>query len=413
MSKDLISRRRFCYSALAGLTTVSAGRLPLVGTQSLSARAGAPLHSIELAAFEHKRVLAAANRYLGERPITLTGSSSPRSAGGKHDYFSEGDYWWPDPKDPTGPYIQRDGLSNPDNFTAHRHALIRLGVQVPALTAAWVLTRDGRYAHHAAEHLRAWFIRPETMMNPNLQYAQAIHGRTTGRGTGIIDTIHLVEVVRSIPHLAESKALNHSEQESLKHWFSDYVEWLATSKNGQEERDAKNNHGTWWVAQVAEFASFVGETRQMDFCRDRYKTVLIPHQVAADGTLPEELRRTKPYNYCLFNLAGLTTICQVLSTKEDNLFAFALPDGRGLAKAIAFMFPFLKSKTSWPYAHDVEYYQYWPIRQPTWLFAGVGLEQPEYVSFWKTLPDEPEVEEIVRNNPIRQPILWLDRKTSV
>src|SRR5579859_7743878 len=233
----LISRRSFCSSALAAVTGLAAGSQLAFARDSKSSQ-------LTLEEFERPNVLAAAKRYLSEPPITIASTSSPRSAGGKHDYFSEGDYWWPDPKDPNGPYIQRDGLSNPDNFTAHRHALIRLGVQVPALTAAWVLTRDRRYADHAAEHLRAWFIRPETMMNPNLQYAQAIHGRTTGRGTGIIDTIHLVEVVRSIPHLADAKALTAADLDGLKKWFAQYVEWLTTSKNGQDERDAKNNHGT-------------------------------------------------------------------------------------------------------------------------------------------------------------------------
>jgi hypothetical protein len=121
-----------------------------------------------------------------------------------HDFFSEGDYWWPDPKNPDGPYIQRDGLTNPDNFVDHRQYLMRLSVEVPALAAAWILTREKKYAAHAAAHLRAWFIDPATRMNPNLRYAQAIHGRFTGRGIGIIDTIHLVEVAHSIPTLADT-----------------------------------------------------------------------------------------------------------------------------------------------------------------------------------------------------------------
>src|SRR5690242_12227988 len=86
-----------------------------------------------LAAIERPRVLKAANQYLKEPPVTITASHSPRSAGGLHDYFSEGDYWWPDPKNPDGPYIQRDGMSNPGNFVAHREALMRLSVQAPAL----------------------------------------------------------------------------------------------------------------------------------------------------------------------------------------------------------------------------------------------------------------------------------------
>src|SRR5258705_13555556 len=104
---------------------------------------------------ERARVLAAADRYLKEVPVTVTASSSPRSAGGPHDFFSEGDYWWPDPKNPDGPYIQRDGMSNPANFTEHRKYLLRLSVQVPALAAAWKITRGERYAKHAGRHLRA------------------------------------------------------------------------------------------------------------------------------------------------------------------------------------------------------------------------------------------------------------------
>src|SRR5260370_39342815 len=169
-----------------------------------------------LAAFDRARVLKAANQYLSEKPITITTSHSPRSAGGLHDFFSEADYWWPDPKDPNGPYIQRDGMTNPDNFVEHRRALMRLSVQVPALVAAWKITKDKRYANHAASHLRAWFIDERTRMNPNLQYAQAIHERTTGRGTGIIDTIHLVEVARAIEVMEPSNVFTPTELKSIK-----------------------------------------------------------------------------------------------------------------------------------------------------------------------------------------------------
>src|SRR5947208_1157895 len=147
--------------------------------------------SLDIVALERKRVLNAAAQYLHEEPLTVTAAVSGRSAGGKHDFFSEGDYWWPDPQNPGGPYIQRDGMSNPDNFVEHRRALMRLSVQVPALAAAYLITKDKRYAKHAALHLRAWFIGEATRMNPNLQFAQAIHGVSTGRSIGIIDTIHL------------------------------------------------------------------------------------------------------------------------------------------------------------------------------------------------------------------------------
>src|SRR5690348_11311753 len=73
-----------------------------------------------VARVDRRRTLTEANKYLAAQPITVTASHSPRSAGGPHDYFSQGDYWWPDPKHPGGPYIQHDGMSNPENFNAHR-----------------------------------------------------------------------------------------------------------------------------------------------------------------------------------------------------------------------------------------------------------------------------------------------------
>jgi hypothetical protein len=361
----------------------------------------------DLATVERDRVMRAADQYLGEEPVTVTASHSPRSAGGPHDFFSEGDYWWPDPQNPDGPYIQKDGMSNPDNFVAHRQALMRLSVQVPALASAWVLTQDRRYADHAANHLRAWFLNDETMMNPNLQYAQAIKGRFTGRGTGIIDTIHLVEVVRAIPVLAERRVISRYELDGFRQWFARYLSWLTTHQYGIDEREAKNNHGTCWVMQVAAFAHYTGNTKLIDYCRDRFKTVLLPNQLAADGSFPQELRRTKPYGYSLFNLDAMSTVCQILSTRADDLWTFTLPDGRGMAKALAYMAPYIKDKKKWPLPPDVMYFDQWPMRHPSLLFGGLALKKPDYLSLWRKLPPDSEVPEVIRNFFIRQPMLWV------
>ena len=64
------------------------------------------------------------------------------------------------------------------------------------------------------QHIRAWFINPDTQMNPNLLYAQAIKGVATGRGIGIIDTIHLIEVVQSL-RLMEAKGMIDKEELGL------------------------------------------------------------------------------------------------------------------------------------------------------------------------------------------------------
>ena len=244
-------------------------------------------------------------------------------------------------------------------------------------------------------------------MNPNLQFAQAIHGRFTGRGTGIIDTIHLVEVARAIEVLEGAKVLKPSELEGIKKWFADYLQWMTTHQYGIDEREAKNNHGTCWVMQVAAFAHLTGNKELLDYCRNRFKTVLVPGQMAADGSFPQELRRTKPYGYSLFNLEAMATICQILSTPEDNLWTFELPDGRGMRKALAYMAPFIRDKKSWPLKPDVMYDAEWPMRQSSLLFAGFAFKDSDYINLWKTLKADSQVEEVIRNFFIRQPVLWV------
>jgi hypothetical protein len=356
---------------------------------------------------ERQRVLFAAKKYLRQAPITVTAHASPRSVGDLHDYFSEGDYWWPDPDNPGGPYIQRDGMSNPDNFDEHRKALMRLSVQMPALTAAYTITKDKKYALAAEKHIRAWFLSRQTKMTPALRYAQAIHGRTTGRGTGIIDTIHLVEVARALERLDGAPGWARDDAAMARLWFADYLEWMTTDQNGKDERDTTNNHATCWVMQVAAFAHLTGNQRLMSDCRTRFKTVLL-EQMAPDGSFPRELQRTKPYGYSLFNLEAMATICQILSGPDDDLWTYELPDGRGMRKAMAFMVPYIGNKKSWPNHPDVMYDQYWPMRQASLLFAGVALKRPDYVDLWSTLPADSDVEEVVRNFFIRQPLLWFD-----
>ncbi len=356
---------------------------------------------------ERARVLAQANRFLKDLPVTVTATRSARSGGGPHDYFSEGDYWWPDPANPDGPYVQRDGMSNPANFDDHRKALMRLSVEMPALVAAYTLTNDRKYSLAATRHARAWFIGPSTKMTPALRYAQAIHGRVTGRGTGIIDTIHLVEVVRALERLDGAPGWTRDDALLTRRWFADYLDWLTTDQYGTDERDTTNNHATCWVMQVAAFARYVGNGTVMQDCRDRYKTVIL-QQMAPDGSFPRELARTKPYGYSLFNLEAMATICQLLSTREDDLWTFELPDGRGMRKAMAFMAPYIRDRHSWPKPADVMYDQNWPMRQASLLFGGVALQEPSYLQLWSTLPPESEVEEVVRNFFIRQPLLWFE-----
>ncbi|MCD6376226.1 MAG: alginate lyase family protein [Caldisericaceae bacterium] len=363
--------------------------------------------SFDLKQIEKQRVLCQGRFALREIPITITAFSCPRSAGGLHDFYSEGDYWWPDPDNPDGPYIRRDGLSNPNNFIKHRQLLIRLSYHVPALTAAYVLTEEKRFAQSATDHLVAWFVDPETKMNPHMLYAQAIKGRVTGRGIGIIDAIHLVEVAQAVRVLESEKAIASDTLQAIKSWFAEFLNWITTHPYGIKERDNGNNHSTCWAMQVAAYARLVGDSSRLYFVRDFYKNTLLPDQMAPDGSFPKELKRTKPYGYSLFNLDAMTMVC-LLASKNDDLWQFSLPDGRSIAKGLEFLFPYIKDKKRWPFAKDVMYFDQWPVRHVSLLFGGFKLKKKEYLEVWKTLPADPVEFEVLRNFFIRQPLLWLE-----
>ena len=366
---------------------------------------------LNLEQFEQGRVLAAADQALKDQPVTITAYPATRSTGGIHDYYSEADYDWPNPKDPSGPYINRDGMSNPTNFNAHRMVMRRLSIDVPALTAAYLITGDKRYADHAIDFLMAWFVTPTTRMNPNLEHSQAIRqSGINGRSIGIIDTLHLVEVAQAVVVLRAHGALTKEEDEGITQWFAEYVDWMTTSDMGHTEGAAKNNHATCYWEQVAEFAKVTGNDKLLDECREKYKDQLL-EQMAPDGSFPRELKRTKPYGYSLFNLDQMVTLCQMLSTPSDDLWAYTLPGGQNIHKGLEFMYPYVKDKAAWEkrpgFKPDVLFYDQWPVRTCTWLFAGLHYDDPKYIELWESLKPNVTNDEVTRNVPLRQPLLWV------
>src|SRR3954468_13913705 len=126
-------------------------------------------------------------------------------------------------------------MTNPENFVAHRLAMIRFSRIVGALASAYKLTGDEKYVLQALKHCKAWFTDEATMMNPNLLYAQAIKGRFTGRGIGIIDTIQLMEVVQGLMAMELGGGVSSQELTGIRSWFSKYITWLTTHKYGKDE----------------------------------------------------------------------------------------------------------------------------------------------------------------------------------
>lgn len=353
-------------------------------------------------------IVSQAEASLAAEPVYITQAVASMSEGGIHDYYSNGDYWWPNPDTADGlPYIRRDGESNPGNFDSHRILLRGMRTHVANLAAAYKLTANEAYAEHAVRMLRVFFLDDETLMHPHLLYAQAIPGVCSGRGIGIIDTLHLIDVPLAVEALRDSAAMSDAVYQGLKDWFAAYLHWMCTHPNGIEEMNADNNHGVCWFVQAAVFGWFTRNEDVLRLCRERYKTSLLPDQMAADGSFPRELARTKPYGYSIFVLDNMVTLCHILSTPEDPLWTYELPDGRGIQRGLDYLIPYLKDKTLWPYAPDVEHDEGWPAQVSSLLFAGLALDRQDYIQLWSGLERNPADPEVRRNIAVRQPLLWL------
>ena len=385
----------FVVAALAVIALVT---LPVKATAEVM---------VDVAAHDKVRILKLADAALSQVPLTITSDVAKYTTGGVNDFYSNGDYWWPDPAKPDGvPYIQRDGQTNPNNFVAHRMAMRNTKDAVAALAAAYKVTGDDKYVVKAAELLKVFFIDPKTRMNPHLAFTQAIPGRTTGSKTGVIDGLHLVEIPAAIKALEKSKAFDPELAKGLHAWFAELNHWMLTHKNGIDEGESLNNHAVAYFLQVAVFADFNGEKETLTKCRTRFKDVFVNVQMAPDGSFPRETARTKPYAYSIFQLDNMVLLCKVLSIPEDNLWNYEGPEGRSIKKAVAWLYPYLADKKTWPKAPDVMAWDGWPSRQPALLFAGQAYNEPKYIELWKKLSTDPTDLEVRRNIAITQPVLW-------
>jgi hypothetical protein len=357
---------------------------------------------------EKDRTIQRADKLLAEKPRTVTASSSPRTAGGKHDFYSEGPYWWPDPANPDGPFIRHDGLRFPGRFVTHDDDLRNVSWIVGTHTSAWLLTGKEKYAKAAMEHLRAWFIDTTTLMNPNMLYAQAIRGINTGRGVGIIDAGQLMDIAQSVLILGKSPDVSAGEIAQIKEWFRQFIGWLTTHPYGIDEMNAKNNHGSWWYAQVASYARLVGDEKVLQLCRDRYKNTLLPNQMAVNGSYPEELARTKPYSYSLFNLDATASLLWIVSDKNFDGWNFTLPDGRGIWKGLDYMLPYLKDKTKWTGGKDVDHWVEQPESRQFMLFAAMKSNNKSWFDLWKSLVEKNSSDASRRSMMLKNPLIWIN-----
>jgi len=298
-----------------------------------------------------------------------------RASDNPHDYYSEAPYWWPNPDDPTGPFIRRDGEVFPGRFNEHRREFVKLSHTVLTLCAAGYYRDKPEYLDRATLLLDTWFVAADTHMSPHMQYAQAIKGICTGRGIGMIELGNLNRIVHATGFLSGHGGASQTI-EGFKAWLAKMLDWCLTSEYGIEESLNGNNHETCWNVHVGTYAVYLGRPKVLELVCNNFKTRILD-QLAHDGSMPLELARTKSLNYSVLNLNAMAVICELAHYNGQDLWHFERTDGRGMKKALQFLAPFLDNPFLWKHpAIDGD--------QPTDCYAlqmgAIRLNKPEYLN---------------------------------
>lgn len=298
----------------------------------------------------YRRLLRDADKALGVPIVAVTDKHMllPPS-GDKHDYFSLSPYWWPDSSKADGlPYIRRDGETNPESKKdLDQPRVAQMGGNAHTLALAYWLTGDEKYAARSAQQLRAWFLDPATRMTPHLRFSQLVRGNPEERGSGIIDTRWFVEAVDAVGLLGGSKSWTAADQQGMQDWMRQYATWLWTSKNGQTEHQARNNHGSWYAAQVAILSAFAGDTAVARQLVSEAKP-RIGWQIKPDGSQPIELERTRSYHYSNFNVEALSRLAELGRQYGVDLWTYEAPEGGSLRRAIDHLAQYAADPKAWP-----------------------------------------------------------------
>jgi hypothetical protein len=299
-----------------------------------------------------KALRKAADAALMRGTYSVTAKTKTPKSGDKHDYYSIGPYWWPDASKADGlPYLRRDGETNPESRGPEfdKDRLQKFADDVETLALAAHHLGDRRYGAHAAKLLRAWFLDPATRMNPNLNFAQAVPGINAGRGEGIIELIAMPQVIESIALLRSSGALKAEELAALKAWFGSFTGWMQTSPNGKDEAAKTNNHGIYYDYLLTHFALFAGKADVAKTTAAAFMTKRIAKQMAKDGSLPEELSRTRSLHYSYFTMQAATRMATISACVGVDLWRAKTADGMGLDTGLTYLTRYSPDWKDWPH----------------------------------------------------------------
>ncbi|KAJ6625224.1 alginate lyase-domain-containing protein [Mycena sp. CBHHK59/15] len=277
-------------------------------------------------------IVAWANEMASYGPWSVTFKPVLTPSGNKHDYMSWAPYEWPDcsharnktvlfPPEvwKTCNYVFRDGEVNPDRTIPDDfQSFFNLSDAVLYNAIAHTLQNQSSSIHsqNIAKFLNTWFLDANTSMNPNLNYAQMNRGPNGQKGayTGILDLRGFAKIASGILILRKRGSSDWTTgiDNQMIAWCKQYINWLQTAPTAMQAAAAKNNHGTFYVNQLAALKLIVNDIAGATTLGRAYFGGIYKGQIASNGDQPMEASRSRPYHYRNFNIAGMITNARIL-----------------------------------------------------------------------------------------------------
>jgi len=333
----------------------------------------------------YKQLIRDAEAALTQGPFSVTDKEKLPPSGNKHDYVSYSRYWWPDPDQPDGlPYIRRDGVTNPASQSikeSDRKRIGSVGVNTETLGLAYYLTGEEKYAKKAAEILRVWFLNVATRMNPNVNHAQCRPGHNTGTKSGVLDGRLLIRGLEGSILIGNS--LSDDEHQRLKDWAGEYFKWLTTNDMALDEAASKNNHGSYYDVQAMYFALYSGNRQGAIEIAQKFTQRRTLSQIQEDGSMPEELARTRPLFYSMYNLHAMFLLAHLAMKVDIDLWQADEEDSR-LRAGLDYLVPYSDPTKAWPYPSigDADRMEMFPLLQ----MADHAYPEGGYLKLTEKLP---------------------------
>lgn len=345
-------------------------------------------------------------------------NSTPPS-GSKHDYMSQAPYWWPPGigcpasdacknitktcvQDYGKPFERHDGYHNPcvDSLDDHRSGDMATDVTWLSVYSWLTNHSDPAYSNHAAKMLRRWFLDPDWLMNPNLKYGQGVPGQDEGRQEGMIEVSSWAEMLDGVVLLRTSPAWSQADDDGLRAWMAKFFDWALTNSIGQKEFAATNNHGTWMDNTMSAMALFLGNKTEAAKIAKAAPSKRVDVQVMPNGTLPQELARTKSASYATMDATAFMSLAHLAQHSGVDLYGYCSASKQCLRKVIEYLLPYAINDTSvthpcitdpsstvpcWPYP-QITSFSWGDLFQPL-RRAAIAFNSSTYEKGCQKLPD--------------------------